>query len=86
MPKVYRGVEQFPLSGVSMKYTFDASQSAATQKKRQFYSMLGTRGMWEDGWKASAVHAAFLGKGHFDQDAWELYHVDADRSESTDLA
>jgi arylsulfatase A-like enzyme len=86
MPKVYRGVEQFPLSGISMRYTFDAAPDAPTHKKRQFYSMLGTRGMWEDGWLASAVHAAFLGKGHFDEDQWQLYHVDVDRSESTDLA
>src|ERR1700745_3469215 len=39
-----------------------------------------------DGWLAAAVHAPFTGKGHFDQDQWQLYHVDADRSESTDLA
>jgi hypothetical protein len=57
-----------------------------TQKKRQYYSMLGTRGIWEDGWKASALHAPLTDKGHFDQDKWELYHVDADRSESRDLA
>ena len=48
--------------------------------------MLGTRGIWEDGWKASAVHAPFTGKGNFDKDQWELYHVDVDRSESKDLA
>jgi arylsulfatase A-like enzyme len=86
MPKVYRGVEQFPLSGISMKYTFDAAPDAPTEKKRQFYSMLGTRGIWEDGWVAAAVHAPFTDKGHFDQDQWELYHVDEDRAESTDLA
>ena len=86
MPKIYRGVEQFPLSGISMRYTFDAAPHAPTQKKRQFYSMLGTRGMWEDGWLAATVHAPFTSKGHFDQDQWQLYHVDADRSESTDLA
>jgi len=86
MPKVYRGVEQFPLSGVSMKYTFDAKPDAPTHKKRQFYSMLGTRGIWEDGWLASTVHAPFTGKGHFDQDQWQLYHVDVDRSESKDVA
>ena len=50
MPKVYRGVEQWPLSGVSMKHTFDARPDAPTQKKRQYYAMLGTRGYWEDGW------------------------------------
>jgi arylsulfatase A-like enzyme len=86
MPKVYRGVEQFPLSGVSMKYTFDAAPDAPTHKKRQYYAMLGSRGIWEDGWFASAVHAPLTGKGHFDQDAWQLYHVDVDRSESIDLA
>ena len=48
--------------------------------------MLGTRGIWEDGWKAAAVHAPLTGKGHFDKDRWELYHVDADRAESKDLA
>ena len=42
MPKVYRGVEQYPLSGVSMRYSFDAAD-APTQKKRQYYAMLGTR-------------------------------------------
>ena len=84
MPKVYRGVEQYPLNGVSMRYSFDAKPDAPTQKKRQYYAMLGTRGIWEDGWKAAAVHAPISGKGHFDQDAWELYHVDDDRSESNE--
>jgi arylsulfatase len=48
--------------------------------------MLGTRGIWEDGWKAAALHAPLVSKGNFDKDKWELYHVDADRSESRDLA
>jgi arylsulfatase A-like enzyme len=86
MPKVYRGVEQYPLAGVSMRYTFDAAPNAPTRKKRQYYAMLGTRGIWEDGWKAAAVHAPFTGKGNFEKDQWELYHVDVDRSESKDLA
>jgi len=86
MPKVYKGVEQTPLSGVSMRYTFDARPNDPTRKQRQYYAMLGSRGIWENGWKACAVHAPLSGKGKFDQDRWELYHVDADRSESKDLA
>jgi arylsulfatase len=86
MPTVYRGVKQYPLSGVSMKYSFDAKPSAPTRKKQQYYSMLGTRGMWKDGWKAVALHAPLTGKGHFDTDEWQLYHVEKDRSESTDLS
>jgi arylsulfatase A-like enzyme len=86
MPKVYRGVEQYPVSGVSMRYSFDAAPDAPTQKHRQYYAMLGTRGIWEDGWKAAAIHAPITGRGQFDKDAWQLYHVDVDRSESKDLA
>jgi arylsulfatase len=86
MPTVYRGVKQYPLSGVSMRYSFDAKPDAPTRKKRQYYAMLGTRGIWEKGWKAAALHAPLVSKGHFDKDEWELYHVDKDRSESTNLA
>jgi arylsulfatase A-like enzyme len=86
MPKVYKGVEQYPLSGVSMKYSFDAKPNDPTKKHIQYYSMLGTRAIWKDGWKAVAVHAPLTDHGKFDQDKWELYHVDVDRSESTDLA
>jgi arylsulfatase len=86
MPKVYHGVQQYPLSGVSMRYTFDAKPDDPTQKHRQYYTMLGTRAIWEDGWKASAIHAPISAKDHFDQDVWQLYHVDADRSESKDLS
>ena len=86
MPKVYRGVEQYPLSGVSMKYSFDAKPDDPTQKHVQYYTMIGTRAIWQDGWKAVAVHAPLTSHGKFDQDKWELYHVDVDRSESKDLA
>ncbi|WP_395310322.1 arylsulfatase [Mycobacterium sp. AMU20-3851] len=85
MPSTYRGVPQHPLDGVSMRYSFDDAD-APTAKKRQYYAMLGTRGIWEGGWKAAAVHAPLSSTGHFDQDRWELYHVDEDRSESKDLA
>lgn len=86
MPDTYRGVEQYPLSGVSMRYSFKAAPDARTQKKHQYFEMLGTRGIWEDGWRASTVHAPLTGRGRFAEDEWELYHVDEDRSESTNLA
>ncbi|MEJ3404372.1 arylsulfatase [Rathayibacter sp. YIM 133350] len=86
MPDVYRGVKQHPLAGVSMRYSFDAEPDAPTRKKVQYFAMLGTRGIWKDGWKAAALHAPISGKGHFDADVWELYHVDEDRSESKNLA
>jgi arylsulfatase A-like enzyme len=84
-PDTVNGVAQVPLPGVSMRYTF-AEAEAATAKRQQYYAMLGARGIWQDGWKAVAVHGPTSGIGHFDQDRWELYHVDDDRAESTDLA
>ena len=86
MPQEYRGVKQTPLAGVSMKYSFDAKADDPTQKHVQYYTMLGTRAIWQDGWKAVAVHAPLSDKGNFDKDKWELYHTDVDRAESKDLA
>jgi hypothetical protein len=86
MPKVHNGVGQYPLSGVSMKYSFAAKPDDATEKHIQYYAMLGSRAIWKDGWKAVALHAPLTGKGHFDKDEWELYNTNIDRSESTNLA
>jgi arylsulfatase len=86
MPTKYNGVNQYPLSGVSMKYSFDAKPDAPTQKHIQYYTMLGTRAIWKDGWKAVAVHVPLTGKSNFDKDEWELYNVDLDRAESNNLA
>ncbi len=86
MPEYYNGVKQTPLSGVSMAYSFDAAPDAPTQKEVQYYCMLGTRGIYKDGWKAVALHAPISGKGNFDKDVWELYNLNEDRSESRNLA
>ena len=50
-----------------MRYTFD-DDGADAPASGQYYCMLGTRGMWEDGWKAVAVHGPTSGIGNFDQD------------------
>ena len=86
MPKTFRGVEQYPLAGVSMRYSFDAKPDGKTTKKRQYYAMLGTRGMWEDGCKIASIHARLSNVSKFDQDTCELYQVYAGCSKSTDLA
>jgi arylsulfatase A-like enzyme len=86
MPGVVDGHEQTPLPGVSMRYSFDDAD-APTTKETQYYEMLGTRGIWHKGWKASAEHGPVpLGLGKFDQDRWQLFHTDEDRSEAHDLA
>ena len=86
MPDVVDGYEQTPLPGVSMRYSFDAAD-AATAKETQYYEMLGTRGIWHKGWKAVTEHGPVpLNLGKFDQDRWQLFHTDEDRSEAHDLA
>jgi len=86
MPGVVDGVKQAPLPGVSMRYSFDKAK-APTKKKVQYYEMIGTRGIWQKGWKAAAEHGPVpLDLGHFDKDRWQLFHTDVDRSEARDLA
>jgi arylsulfatase A-like enzyme len=84
-PEYVLGYEQTPLAGVSMKYSFDDA-GAKTTKVTQYYSMLGTRGLWHDGWKVVAEHGPTSGLGNFDEDRWQLFHTDVDRAEAHDLA
>ena len=84
-PEVVKGFTQHPIEGVSMRYSFDEAQ-APSARQTQFYSMLGSRGIWHQGWKAVTTHPAVAGWGHFNQDTWELYHTAEDRSESHNLA
>jgi arylsulfatase A-like enzyme len=85
-PETVSGVVQKPLDGVSFKAALEDSK-ASTGKETQFYTMLGTRGIWNKGWFANTVHAATpSGWSHFDKDPWELYHIEADRSQCHDLA
>jgi len=90
VPEEYNGVEQQPMDGVSLAYSFDAP-NAPNRKKRQYYEMFGNRAIWVDGWKAVTLHANRMPWDvnvvlPFDQDKWELYHVAEDFSESNDLA
>ncbi|WP_109530697.1 MULTISPECIES: arylsulfatase [Nocardia] len=85
LPDMVKGHTQVPLQGVSMRYSFDAA-NIPTAKHTQFYSMLGGRGIWHDGWKAVTTHPTLSGWSHFPDDTWELYHTEVDRSEMHDLA
>ncbi|MCP2280513.1 arylsulfatase [Nocardia amikacinitolerans] len=85
LPDTVKGHAQTPIQGVSMRYSFDAA-NIPTAKHTQFYSMLGGRGIWHDGWKAVTTHPTLSGWSHFPDDTWELYNTDRDRAESHDLA
>jgi arylsulfatase A-like enzyme len=81
-PATYHGVDQLPISGVSMASTFDAPDESSDTRV-QYFEMMGHRAIYADGWKAVTRHQAGI---PFDDDRWELYHLDGDRSECTDLA
>ncbi|MDT5093610.1 MAG: hypothetical protein QOH60_2973 [Mycobacterium sp.] len=85
-PDAVKGIPQNSLDGVSFKAALE-DPTANTGKETQFYTMLGTRGIWHQGWFANTVHAATpSGWSHFDKDRWELFHIEADRSQCHDLA
>jgi arylsulfatase A-like enzyme len=84
-PAVIKGHTQSRIDGVSMRYTVDDPSGPST-RRTQFYSMLGSRGIWHDGWKAVTTHPTISGWSHFEQDSWQLYHTDTDRAEVHDLA
>jgi len=84
-----RGIAQTPLEGTSFAAALD-DPDAETGKHTQFYTMLGTRGIWHDGWFAGTVHPPTAsgpkGWSAFDRDRWELFHIATDRSQCRDLA
>jgi arylsulfatase A-like enzyme len=84
-PETIKGHVQSRFDGVSMRYSVDDA-SAPSARRTQFYSMLGSRGIWHDGWKAVTTHPTLSGWSHFNDDTWELYHTDTDRAELHDLA
>jgi arylsulfatase A-like enzyme len=85
MPDFVLGYEQTPLPGVSMRYSFDDAD-APTQKNIQYYEMIGTRGLWSEGWKAATERAPFIGTQDLATEKWQLFHTDEDRSEAHDVA
>jgi arylsulfatase len=84
-PQTIKGHVQSPFDGVSMRTSFDDAKAPST-RTTQFYSMLGSRAIWHDGWKAVTDHPTIAGWSNFNDDEWELYHTDVDRSELHNLA
>lgn len=81
-PAKVNSVDQQPLEGVSMVYSF-ADAKASTRKNAQYYELLGARAIWARGWAALASHAPGT---PYEQDRWALYKTDEDFSEAIDLA
>ena len=81
-PASISGMNQQPIEGESFAPSLHEARSPR-RKGAQYFEMFGHRGLWLDGWKAVAYHPPGT---PFDDDRWELYHLDADFSETEDLA
>ena len=84
------GHEQMELDGVSMAYSFDAPDKP-TEHPEQYFELFGNRAIYKDGWKAVTIHAGRMPWNvnliaPFEEDVWELYHIDEDFSEAVNLA
>jgi arylsulfatase A-like enzyme len=89
-PKVMDGVEQKPLEGTSLVYTFD-SASAPTQHTTQYFELVGNRAIYKDGWMASTtpLRLPWVTTGYEpnpDDFKWELYNINEDFSQANNLA
>ena len=70
------------MHGRTLQPTFDDA-CAPAQRPVQYFEQMGHRGIWADGWKATTYHEA----GHpYDDEEWELFHLDDDFSECHNLA
>jgi arylsulfatase A-like enzyme len=81
-PKTVNGIKQMPIEGTSFARSL-RNAKAPSKKAPQYFEMFGHRGLVQGGWKAVAFHP--MGSS-FDQDKWELFHIDRDFSETDDLA
>jgi len=92
-PTYYNGVKQLPLDGVSMAYTFDHPE-ANTTKKTQYFEILGSRGIYHEGWFAGtfgprlpwSTDISHLMNWDPEKDVWELYNLTQDYSQSKNVA
>src|SRR5262245_3287292 len=88
-PKVVNGIEQTPMAGVSMRYSFDDAM-AKDKHITQYNEVAGNRSIYHDGWLAAVVHRAPWEHtprvNDYAKDKWELYHVAEDMGMATDLA
>lgn len=81
-PPVFQGVCQIPLQGKSIRAVLNDPQ-APNPRNAQYFELWGSRGIWQDGWEAVAIHKPGT---DFDTDRWELYHVDTDFSQTVNVA
>ena len=93
-PEEVDGIKQAPIEGTSLAYTFDKKNAnAPTHHTVQYFEMMGDHSIYKDGWMLSTkvIRAPWDAFGPANPDplnnvTWELYNLDQDYSQVTDLA
>ena len=93
-PATINGIEQAPIEGTSMVYTWDkANAEAPTRHTTQYFEMLGNRAIYHDGWIASTTPVTLPWVLSSDPPPdvitgykWELYNLTEDPTQFNDLA
>ena len=88
-PTFVNGVQQKPIEGVSLAYSFN-QEDAPEQHDLQYFEMFGNRGVYFKGWTAVTKHKTpweLVGGKilDLDDDVWELYAPD-DWAQARDLS
>ncbi len=87
-PSIVSGVQQSPLEGTSMLYSFDDA-GAPERHETQYFEMFCNRGIYHKGWSAVTKHTTpWLPEPTipFNDDVWELYDGSQDWTQSRDLS
>ncbi len=90
-PDAVNGIEQMPIQGVPMNYSFERPDAPST-RTTQYFELLGNRAVYHEGWMASCFHGRVpwirMAPFEFDgpDERWELYDLTTDFSQSIDLA
>jgi arylsulfatase len=88
------GIEQRPIEGISMAYTFDkVNANVESRHHTQYFEMMGDRALYQDGWIASTTPLrppwSLTGATTSDPAGafkWELYDIANDWTQYNDLA
>ena len=93
-PEIIDGIEQRPMDGVSMTYTWDkANANTPSRRTTQYFEMLGNRAIYHEGWVVATTPVTLPWELSTAKPPdvitgynWELYNVQEDPTESNDLA
>jgi arylsulfatase len=82
------GIQQDPIDGVSMLYTFNDAR-APERHETQYFEVMGNRAIYHKGWSAVTKHYTPWipdKKPALDDDVWELYDTAKDWAQAKDLS